>query len=78
MRYFFPVIKIDREFILYERRCSGCGRYWACEFELIGICPMCAHLAVEKEKAEKLRLERVARALRGARTRKRKYVGQKT
>lgn len=72
------MIEIERQFRLYERRCDGCGRYWACEFEHVGICPMCAHLKVDEAKGERAKLQRVVNALRGARTRKSKHVREKT
>jgi rRNA maturation endonuclease Nob1 len=71
------VIEIERRFRLYERRCDGCGRFWACEFEHIGICPMCAQLKVDEVKASRAQLQRVANALRGALARKRNHVREK-
>jgi hypothetical protein len=71
------VIEVDKRVRLYERRCDSCGRFWACEFELIGECPMCAHLKIEAAEDGVRQMKRTVRAIRGAMTRKKKYVREK-
>jgi hypothetical protein len=68
------VIDIERQFRLYERRCGECGRFWACEFEHVGVCPMCAQRLVNEANRERAKLQRAVNALRGARTRKKNHV----
>lgn len=51
-------------------RCFDCGRNWACETSVNGICPNCASRNVERFREEAERLARSNRSLRGALTRR--------
>lgn len=69
----FVAIKIEPVIVrLRERRCGDCGRFWACEFEFHGTCPLCAIVKLEAAEKERLRLVRAVNALQRGRGRKSK------
>lgn len=63
---------------LRERRCPECARFWACEFEFHGICPICAGARLEQIETKLAKLERQLRVLSGARSTSRKRTREKT
>lgn len=66
------MISLRPEIALHERRCYDCGKWWSCESETRGKCPMCAQGRIDNVLTEQARLERSNSALRGALTRKAK------
>lgn len=59
---------------LRERRCGKCGRFWACEFEFHGICPICAHSQFKSYRKRLRQLE----ALLVRQTTRKKTTREKT
>lgn len=64
------MIEIQHTIRMFERRCLGCGRFWASELEHHGHCPSCAVETIERSKREREKLERSIRAMRAARKRR--------
>lgn len=64
-------LAVKPEITLHERRCWDCGRWWACESEAKGICPVCASRRIDAVLETQQQLERSLRSTRGALTRRR-------
>jgi NMD protein affecting ribosome stability and mRNA decay len=52
---------------LRERRCPECARFWACEFEFHGMCPICAAARLEQVEKKLSKLEVDLRVLQSSR-----------